>query len=72
MKSTVLIILLLLAPPLVLAQEKHDSAVPEGKKPVQQTTSGEDKVPSPVVWPKPFKPSEEIRADSQISFPTDI
>ena len=25
-----------------------------------------------VVWPKPFKPSEEIGADSQISFPTDI
>ncbi|MEJ2136573.1 MAG: hypothetical protein P8X86_15190 [Desulfofustis sp.] len=25
-----------------------------------------------VVWPPPFKPSEEIGADSQISFPTDI
>ncbi len=26
----------------------------------------------PAVWPKPFEPSEEIGADSQISFPTDI
>lgn len=25
-----------------------------------------------VAWPPPFKPSEEIGADSQISFPTDI
>ncbi len=25
-----------------------------------------------VVWPPPFNPSEEIGADSQVSFPTDI
>ena len=26
----------------------------------------------PTVWPQPFKPSEEVGADSQVSFPTDI
>ncbi len=37
------------------------------REPVPQQSPAE-----PVVWPKPFEPSEEIGADSQISFPTDI
>lgn len=37
------------------------------REPAQQQGPAET-----VVWPKPFKPSEEIGADSQISFPTDI
>ncbi len=42
---------------------------PSEAPPVQtpQGSSGEE-----VVWPPPFQPSEEIGADSQISFPTDI
>lgn len=26
----------------------------------------------PAVWPQPFQPSEEVGADSEVSFPTDI
>ena len=36
-----------------------------------QVESAESEMP-PAVWPSPFQPSEEIGADSHISFPTDI
>ncbi|MEJ2056394.1 MAG: hypothetical protein P8X39_00980 [Desulfofustis sp.] len=71
MKSTALIFLLMIVASLVQAQGTVDSAVPEEES-QQQHSSGEDTGPPPVAWPKPFKPSQEIGADSQISFPTDI
>ena len=45
--------------------------VPDGDE-VSQETVQEGIPREKIVWPKPFKPSEEIGADSQISFPTDI
>lgn len=38
----------------------------KGEQPVKPQRS------KPTVWPQPFKPSEEVGADSQVSFPTDI
>jgi len=37
----------------------------------KQTQENQDQS-RPTIWPKSFQPSEEIGADSQISFPTDI
>lgn len=68
----ILIILLSLCGPL---QAEEGSApggkVPESGETSQETVNQRTSPPAPV-WPKPFKPSEEIGADSQISFPTDI
>ena len=45
--------------------------VPESGEGAQETV--QEGIPrEEIVWPKPFKPSEEIGADSQVSFPTDI
>lgn len=71
MKSAILIVLLLIVPPPALAQDKPDSAEPEEKS-RPQAPAGEVKDPSPAAWPRPFEPTEEIGADAQISFPTDI
>ena len=57
-------------------QAEEGSAPPADEAPASSEISREpDQQEGPaetVVWPKPFKPSEEIGADSQISFPTDI
>ena len=44
-----------------------ESNVETTPKTVVPERSAED-----AVWPPPFNPSEEIGADSQVSFPTDI
>lgn len=73
MKNVLILIILLCLGQTSLAQDNPDSTEPETNRPVpvKESTSGE-KEPAPVIWPQPFKPSEEIGADSQISFPTDI
>ena len=48
----------------VINAETNGVTTPETTAP---ESSAED-----VVWPPPFNPSEEIGADSQVSFPTDI
>ena len=35
-------------------------------------TTAPERSAEDAVWPPPFNPSEEIGADSQVSFPTDI
>ncbi len=42
------------------------------KKTAQKQASETQQQHQPHIWPKPFQPSKEIGADSQISFPTDI
>lgn len=72
MKHTLLIILLFLGQP-VWADEAPDSAETETGRPEQRKEPAqEEKGSDSVVWPLPFKPSQEIGADSMISFPTDI
>ena len=41
----------------------------EQKKINQQGTTKESKIPE---WPRPYKPTEEINADSVVPFPADI
>ena len=67
------LILLIFCGPL---QAEEGGSAPAVKVPASSEVARE---PGPqqspaetVVWPKPFEPSEEIGADSQISFPTDI
>ena len=67
MKIAVLAFLLLL--PLSPAQADEDQVPPAGEgktvqSPVPRTT--------PPAQPQPFAPSQQIGADSHISFPTDI
>ncbi len=68
----ILIILFMFCGPLQAEKESE----PAVKEPAGGEATREPAPPqSPaetVVWPPPFKPSEEIGADSQISFPTDI
>jgi len=72
MKQILLILILLCFPLLVKAQDTKDNTVSAEDKQPQQASPVEESVPPSVPWPKPFKPSEKIGADSQISFPTDI
>ncbi len=72
MKLIIFVIVLFIVSPLVQAQDRPDSAASEVEGQPQQSSTGTDSAPPPVPWPKPFKPSEKIGADSQISFPTDI
>lgn len=48
--------------------ENVNGSVVAGKN-EQSTESQQTK---PAVWPQPFQPSEEVGADSEVSFPTDI
>ncbi len=72
MKSTLILLVLLMHIPLATAGESSSPADPQTDLEPREETRSEDSVAPPVSWPKPFKPSEEIGADSQISFPTDI
>lgn len=72
MKSIVLLFLLFISIPPVWAQDSSGNADPKTEIPPREESSSGDSATPPVPWPKPFKPSEEIGADSQISFPTDI
>ena len=70
MKTIVLLLLLISGAPL-WAQDTDDTAGSEAGSQVQPPPGGES-VQEPVPWPRPFTPSEEVGADSSISFPTDI
>lgn len=70
MKSIVLIFLLLGCALPLRGQETAPPPEPDAQS--QQAPPDRDSGAPAVDWPRPFKPSEEIGADSQISFPTDI
>lgn len=73
MNKAMLIIILLCVCHPAWADDTSGSTEKEAGKPVTQTEpEREEKVSEPVVWPVPFSPSQEIGADSMISFPTDI
>ena len=69
----VLLIILVVGSAAVRAEE---DPVPTTQTPTTLETPTEtaprESTAEDVVWPPPFKPSEEIGADSQVSFPTDI
>ena len=71
----------LLAALILLAVSSSVVRAQEDPAPTAQTvttsetpaeTTAEESSAEDIVWPPPFNPSEEIGADSQVSFPTDI
>jgi hypothetical protein len=70
MKSIVLIFFLLSCALPLRAEETDPESDPDVQS--QQRPPGGDSGAPTVPWPRPFTPSQEIGADSQISFPTDI
>jgi hypothetical protein len=71
MKSIVLIFFLLSCALPLWAEETADSGPEPDVQSQRPLPGGEGGAPT-VPWPRPFTPSQEIGADSQISFPTDI
>jgi hypothetical protein len=71
-RSALLLILLLCSSGLQ-AQEQPEPAEPQPAGPVVQEPAAQEPAPPKAPgWPLPFQPSEQVGADSQISFPTDI
>ena len=69
----ILIVLVLLGSGSSLwAEDGSVSTEPKPSDAVSQKEPQSQDQPAPTIWPRPFKPSQEIGADSQISFPTDI
>lgn len=65
------LLLLLTGPGITQAQDhpEYQDGKDEQNSPLpQQQSNGREQVR----WPIPFNPSQEIGADSQVSFPTDI
>ena len=78
MRRWTLIALFLLCSVLAFAEEqaadkdvRPDTTTSEVK---QKESAGQKDVQKPptTAWPRPYKPSEEVRADSTVPFPTDI
>lgn len=65
MIKALIILLLLVTVSFSLAQD-------QGQAGSQEEEQSEPEQTLPTVWPPPFHPSQEVGADSQISFPTDI
>ncbi len=59
------------SPPTGQAPTPLESPAEINAETTPETTAPESSAED-VVWPPPFNPSEEIGADSQVSFPTDI
>ena len=75
MKKLLITILLLLFTGLGTGAEQPPNRSPEkSPEPVSKKAPAKsvraEQPPAP--WPRPYKPSEEISADSAVPFPTDI
>ena len=70
---TIVLLLLLAGPGFGTEQKtapgKEPPSTPPPKKTQEKPVVTEQK---PVLWPRPYQPSEEISADSAVPFPTDI
>jgi hypothetical protein len=76
MRTVIMIMFLLLVVGSVMAADKQsarDSAKPPGTPEVKKD-SGQKTVEKKdtVQWPRPYKSTEEVSADSVVPFPTDI
>lgn len=66
------VLALFLATTIAFAADQETEKKPKAtavKKSVRQEPVPEKTAPT---WPRPYKPSEEISADSSVPFPTDI
>ena len=77
MKKWLLVVFLLLIASPVFAEKKEaekprsDTAVSEQNKP-SRPEKKDTKKKSQATWPREYSPTEEVRADSIVPFPTDI
>lgn len=62
-------LVLLFAQPIALGQSDDDETPPAAEEPAAED---DDNGRDPLIREGVFKPSEEIEADSEISFPADI
>lgn len=69
MRMLTLLILLIFSP-LLWAQDQPEPNTSDAAS--QKETPKKQDQSETTIWPKSFQPSQEIGADSQISFPTDI
>ena len=76
MKRLIIIMLMVLLAVSGIAADKKSEQSPdkgesatETKKTPDKQVSGKEKAPQ---WPRPFKATEEVSADSTVPFPTDI
>lgn len=70
-RSFLLLLIILFASP---ARAQESTQMPGQVQPGEHTSEMNpvaEKEPAPA-WPLPFNPSQEISADSPVSFPTDI
>jgi hypothetical protein len=68
---TTVLLMLLICSGTAQAQDirEHQDSIEEDTAHIERKTTEE---PEQTRWPLPFNPSQEIGADSQVSFPTDI
>lgn len=70
---TFLILFLLLAGPVRGAEQTTPTPAKPSPPPPKQTPAKTVQTEQkPLPWPRPYKPTEEISADSAVPFPTDI
>lgn len=67
MRLGILLLLILAVPAQAVAQEVEQPVMEE-----QADSDTGDAAEPTLVWPPPFQPSEDIGADSPVSFPSDI
>jgi len=67
-----LLIFLFLSPFLWAQDQTNENEPKTSDSASQKETQKNQDQGEPAIWPKSFQPSQEIGADSQISFPTDI
>ncbi len=65
-----IIFLLLLGTPSILHADDAASPNEQETRPIDQPE--ENKAQQSTTWPYPFTPSQDVGADSQVAFPTDI
>lgn len=74
MIRSIIIILLLSLPHTAAAEDtmpgQNSAGDAEKSRPIEEQEEQSRQNPSP--WPQPFTPSQEVGADSQVAFPTDI
>jgi hypothetical protein len=71
-RSALLLILLFCSSGLQAQEQPEPAELQPAGPVVQEPAAQEPAPPKPPGWPRPFQPSEQVGADSQISFPTDI
>ena len=66
------LLFLMLSVPCISSADETIPSQQSDNRQEQQTTEQAEMPKNETTWPHPFVPSEEVGADSQVAFPTDI